>query len=146
MGDILPDKGLQSSLTATNTTILDSRLATVLQEGSYASGVTITGVQEGRTRITAQIGGKFRIFNLEVYGNRNNVVLPTAVPMVVANGSFTLALKSDGTVWGWGLSGDHQLGNLKVTGDAQNTPYKIEIKENGKLSSATCIGLPMHFL
>ena len=48
LGDILPDKGLQSSLTATNTTILDSRLATVLQEGSYASGVTITGVQEGR--------------------------------------------------------------------------------------------------
>ena len=91
MGDILPDKGLQSSLTATNTTILDSRLATVLQEGSYASGVTITVVQEGRTRITAQIGGKFRIFNLEVYGSRNNVVLPTAVPMVVANGSFTLA-------------------------------------------------------
>ena len=139
LGDILPDKGLQSSLTATNTTILDSRLATVLQEGSYASGVTITGVQEGRTRITAQIGGKFRIFNLEVYGSRNNVVLPTAVPMVVANGSFTLALKSDGTVWGWGLAGDHQLGNLKVTGDAQNTPYKIEIKENGKLSPLTNI-------
>ena len=139
LGDILPDKGLQSSLTATNTTILDSRLATVLQEGSYASGVTITGVQEGRTRITAQIGGKFRIFNLEVYGSRNNVVLPTAVPMVVANGSFTLALKSDGTVWGWGLAGDHQLGNLKVTGDTQNTPYKIEIKENGKLSPLTNI-------
>lgn len=139
LGDILPDKGLQASLTATGTTVLDTRLATVLQEGTYASGVTITGVKEGRTRITAQIGGKFRIFNLEVYGNRNNVVLPTAVPMVVANGSFTLALKSDGTVWGWGLAGDHQIGNLKVTGDAQNSPYKIEIKENGKLSPLTNI-------
>ena len=139
LGDILPDKGLQASLTATGTTVLDTRLATVLQEGTYASGVTITGVKEGRTRITAQIGGKFRVFNLEVYGNRNNVVLPTAVPMVVANGSFTLALKSDGTVWGWGLAGDHQIGNLKVTGDAQNSPYKIEIKENGKLSPLTNI-------
>lgn len=104
-------------------------MATVLQEGSYASGVTITGVQEGRTRITAQIGGKFRIFNLEVYGSRNNVVLPTAVPMVVANGSFTLALKSDGTVWGWGLAGDHQLGNLKVTGDAQILRTKLKSRK-----------------
>ncbi|MBR0090038.1 MAG: hypothetical protein IJP94_09385, partial [Clostridia bacterium] len=52
--------------------------------------------------------------------------------MVVSNSDFTLALRNDGTVWGWGNVGDGQLGNIKVDDDSQTVPYEIEIKIDGK--------------
>lgn len=112
-------------------TVLDERIAAIGGAGgSYATGYNITASEEGRTKFFANVNGNFSIFNLEVYGEEET---QTAVPMVVSNENFTLALKNDGTVWGWGLVGDNQLANLKVSGDVQNTPYQIQIKENGVL-------------
>ncbi len=38
-------------------------------------------------------------------------VAPTMSPKIAAGGSYTLALYSDGTVWGWGANRDGQLGD-----------------------------------
>jgi alpha-tubulin suppressor-like RCC1 family protein len=39
----------------------------------------------------------------------------TGVTKIAAGGSFSLAVKSDGTVWGWGLNSSGQLGNNSTT-------------------------------
>ncbi|MCI5604802.1 MAG: hypothetical protein MR413_04020, partial [Clostridia bacterium] len=129
---ILSEKLGTTGVSFSGYSVVDNRLASISGSGSYAEGYELKGIAEGRTKITANVNGKYRIFNLEVYGNTDGVEAK-AVPMVVSNGSYSMALKSDGTLWGWGLIGDSQLGNLKVSGDAQNTPYRMEIKENGKL-------------
>ncbi|MCC8169136.1 MAG: hypothetical protein LIO59_01940, partial [Oscillospiraceae bacterium] len=134
--DILSSKDITGARLS-SATVLDERIAAIGGAGgSYATGYNITASEERRTKFFANVNGNFSIFNLEVYGEEET---QTAVPMVVSNENFTLALKNDGTVWGWGLVGDNQLANLKVSGDVQNTPYQIQIKENGVLSNLTDI-------
>ena len=111
-------------------TVMDTRLAEIISGGGLQGGYNITGVAEGRTKLYFVQGAGFKVLNIDVFGKEQDA---TAVPMVVSNRNFSLALKNDGTLWGWGNIGDNELGNLMVTDDAQNTPYKMEIKEDGRL-------------
>ena len=127
------EDGVTSIIAGTNISgqnITDTAIATI-DSGTQLNQVNIRGVSEGRTTMTAMIGGNRMVFNVEVYGDDTK---DTAVPQVVSNKDFTLALKSDGTVWGWGLNNSGQLANYVVTGDRQNYPVKIERKVNGVLT------------
>jgi alpha-tubulin suppressor-like RCC1 family protein len=46
---------------------------------------------------------------------------------IAAGGSHTLALKSDGTVWSWGLNDKGQLGNTTNSGTSNPTPYLFQV-------------------
>ncbi|MDR2017620.1 MAG: hypothetical protein LBQ00_01870, partial [Syntrophobacterales bacterium] len=55
-----------------------------------------------------------------------------ATPMVAAGGGHSIALKEDGTVWGWGYNGHGQLGD--GTTIDKTYPVQAKVKDNdGKL-------------
>ncbi|MBQ2616196.1 MAG: hypothetical protein IJF90_05005, partial [Synergistaceae bacterium] len=109
-------------------TVTDGRLA------SIDAGGNIKGLSQGRTTIRLAAGG---IYNLEVYGEEEASVLPSAVPMVVSQGPFSLALQNNGSVWGWGGNNDSRLAN--ATSNVVMSPNNIQIKKNGKLVNLTGI-------
>jgi len=45
------------------------------------------------------------------------------LPLLVAGGNHTVAIKKDGTLWAWGLNQDGQLGD--GTNKNSNTPVQI---------------------
>jgi alpha-tubulin suppressor-like RCC1 family protein len=47
----------------------------------------------------------------------------TGVTKISAGGGFSLALRSDGTVWAWGFNGDGELGN----GTTANSPVPVQV-------------------
>ncbi|RPH48978.1 MAG: RCC1 repeat- and reductase domain-containing protein, partial [Planctomycetota bacterium] len=49
----------------------------------------------------------------------------TSVVAAASGGNFGLALRSDGTVWGWGNNNSGQLGPPSVTGNPVTTPVLI---------------------
>jgi alpha-tubulin suppressor-like RCC1 family protein len=59
--------------------------------------------------------------------NGSNVPVPvsdlTGVVSIAAGNGFSLALKSDGTLWGWGSNWSRQLGNLAAVGST-NVPVR----------------------
>jgi len=77
-------------------------------------------------------------------GNTSNQTAPVQIVGVstgdynwasVSTGCWdTVAIKTDGTLWGWGGNGQYQLG-LGVTGD-QNTPQEISTDTNWQSASA----------
>jgi alpha-tubulin suppressor-like RCC1 family protein len=50
----------------------------------------------------------------------------SGVIWVAAGGSTSLAVKGDGTVWGWGSNGNGQLGSGVAVGGTSTTPVKIQ--------------------
>jgi alpha-tubulin suppressor-like RCC1 family protein len=73
--------------------------------------------------------------NLGQLGNGNNSMQAspvqvgggtplTGVQAVAANYEFSMALKTDGTVWTWGANADGQLGNNTITGS--NLPVQVQ--------------------
>ena len=51
---------------------------------------------------------------------------------VAAGTSFSLATKTDGTLWGWGLNTSNQLGNNEATGVTRSSP--VQVFSNGTSS------------
>ncbi len=49
---------------------------------------------------------------------------------VAAGGSHTLAIKSDGTLWAWGLNVDGQLGDGNASGSRQPNPKQIGVAKD----------------
>ena len=125
LNDLLSMKGYHYSGTPT---VTDDRMATVGADGK------ITGKSQGRTTIEFN---NTTILNLEVYGEIEDEVTPSAIPMVVSTGTFTLALQNNGSVWGWGSADDHRLAN--ATGTSVMAPNNIQIKRGGKLTDLTGI-------
>ena len=94
---------------------LDSNIATV-------KGDTVTGNNSGLTTIIAEHDQTSEVTNiyLEVLRKDSKSVID-----VKAGENFTIALKSDGTVWSWGLNDKGQLG-IKDNKN-YNEPQNIEI-------------------
>ncbi|MFT3794444.1 T9SS type A sorting domain-containing protein [Flavobacterium sp.] len=64
-----------------------------------------------------------------VSGGFFNTPIPPPCFVKMSNGdNHTLAIKADGSLWGWGLNDEYQLG-LGVTGN-KNTPQRIGIANN----------------
>lgn len=63
----------------------------------------------------------------------------TVVIMAAGGESHSIALKSDGTVWGWGANGSGQAGNGEV-GDNQLNPVQV-IALTGYLEDITAIAV-----
>jgi alpha-tubulin suppressor-like RCC1 family protein len=76
--------------------------------------------------------------------NRSNPVQSGAgvlsgITVVAAGNEHSLALKSDGTVWGWGSNSNGQLGN-GVTAGSQTTPVQVS-----GLTNVTAIAAGVNF-
>jgi len=57
----------------------------------------------------------------------NSSTFLTGIVLIAAGGTHSLALKSDGTVWTWGLNSSGQLGN----GNTTNQSYAVQVKVVG---------------
>jgi alpha-tubulin suppressor-like RCC1 family protein len=57
----------------------------------------------------------------------NSSTFLTGIVVIAAGGTHSLALKSDGTVWTWGLNSSGQLGN----GNTTNQSYAVQVKVVG---------------
>ncbi len=133
-----------------------SRLTPVQVSGFGAS----SGVIEIATGLSHSVAAKadgsvwaWGSNNMSNLGNPS-VVGPSNVPVPVSNlgpgssvialaggGNFTLALKSDGTVWGWGNNNNGQLG----IGSTTMQPVPVQVKGPGGvgfLTGVTAISAP----
>jgi alpha-tubulin suppressor-like RCC1 family protein len=54
-----------------------------------------------------------------------SAALPTCAPSIATGSFFSLAVKSDGTVWSFGSDNSFQLGNDPVTSANQSSPVKV---------------------
>jgi len=48
------------------------------------------------------------------------------VTQIAAGGGFTMALRSDGTVWAWGWNGYGEIGNGSYGGVTVNSPSQVQ--------------------
>ena len=106
----------------------DESIATVSEDGK------VTGIKEGYTSITV------RKNNTEYVNIAQITVLPEGIeiePMAVTNGSHTILLKSDGTVWAYGNNTYGQLGD--GTNKDKDTPVQV-LLPNGVKAKQIAVG------
>jgi len=95
------------------------------------------------------ISKEFSNLPVEVVGPGGRGYL-THVVAIAAGGKFSLALRSDGTVWAWGINNQGQLGTGSTTGpefcttdDVPCSTFPIQVvgmRSAGKLAGATLLG------
>ena len=96
----------------------NTNIATVNDDGE------VTGLTEGKTVIVVNKIGT------EDYRIAQITVLPTGVniePMAVTNGSHTVVLKADGSVWAYGVNSSYELGD--GTNVSKDTPIKVQFPD-----------------
>ena len=117
-GDVLTITADEIGLASiTQCGVLDTRIATAQSVGTDTIEIVAPMNSEGRTKLYAWDANQFRVLVLEVTGRYTKSSANAAdpepkftVPMVSTYNNFSLALKADGTVSGWGDTGDGQLG------------------------------------
>jgi uncharacterized repeat protein (TIGR01451 family) len=79
-----------------------------------------------------------------VYPTPTQISNLSGVSSVAAGFGFSLALKSDGTIWGWGLNGQGQLGNGNPGSNSQTVPSQITGITNAiNIAAGTTHGLAL---
>lgn len=127
-------KAFGTNLYPTDWQSMDNRVAKI-------EGDNLVTVSEGRTKIYGTCDGLPYVLNIDVHKKdivtdeegTEVVEVKDTVPMVVAGTNFSLALKNDGTVWGWGLNENRQLSNYNES--YKDSPVQIQIKTGGKLKA-----------
>jgi len=133
-----------------------SRL-TPVQVSGFGAGSGVIAIATGLSHSVAAIAdGSVWAWGSNNMSNLGNpsVVGPSNVPVPVSNlgpgsgvialtggGNFTLALKPDGTVWGWGNNNNGQLG----IGSMTTQPVPVQVKGPGGLgflTNVTAISAP----
>ena len=148
--DILTEKGvIEPGVEIASATITGSDVTkTVTGTATDPANIRLVPVSAGTTSkldvtVTYDPSGtpytRSFSYNLNVYDSFDTTNAPVAVPMIASNGDFTLALKSDGTVWGWGSTTYNTLANIKLSDDIQSSPRQIEIKKGGRLEAMSDI-------
>jgi RHS repeat-associated protein len=83
--------------------------------------------------------GYGQLGNTGVQGSQSTVPVQVAisgVAAIAAGGTHALALKSDGTAWGWGNNNTGQLGDGGACGKTCTTPVKISSLSNAAVLAA----------
>ena len=106
--------------------------------------VTITPVPGGygETNILIEAVGNDLTGGVSEYGMIHVTVLQddaekVAAPQIASGDNFTLALKSDGTVWAWGRNNYGQLGNGETA--SRTAPVQVMTGEGTPLTDVTAI-------
>ena len=120
--NLLYDEMLNGNYTYTSK---NTDIAQVSEQG------VITGLKRGKAKIQITEETTRKTIYVDVYVLEENDV---AFPQIVTQGSFTVALKSDGTVWTWGYNGHGTLG----LGDTVErvAPTKVDIEDVVKISTS----------
>ena len=105
-----------------NYTTGNSNIANITQNG------TITGIQTGKTTIEVNKEGTDYTSIAQVTVLPENVEIE---PMALTNGSHTVILKANGTVWSYGLNSSYELGN--GTTKSTDIPVQVAFPENTKI-------------
>lgn len=96
--------------------ILDENIVTLEESG------IITGIKEGHTKL--RITDNTNEIETYIYIN----VINGIKPQLTTGANFTIALKQNGTVWGYGKNDYGQLGNGTTTNS--NNPVQVVLDEN----------------
>jgi alpha-tubulin suppressor-like RCC1 family protein len=81
----------------------------------------------------APYGGQLGLGNFTAYSSPKQIGALTAWLNVSCAGYVTLAVKTDGTLWSWGLNSNGSFGNLGTLGLGNNTSYNSP-KQVGSLT------------
>ncbi|MHC1699103.1 MAG: RCC1 domain-containing protein [Geobacteraceae bacterium] len=104
-------------------------LAIAADDTVWAWGLNSSGQLGDNTLVTR---------NIPVQVLTSDGVTPlSGITAIAAGGAFSLALKSDGTVWAWGSNSNGQLGNASLV--ASSVPVQVVISGGTALSGITAI-------
>ena len=111
---------------------------------TYESNDTSIATVDSNGNITALKKGKTKIKITDTTNNYSTYIIVNVtkdgqvVPMIREGNEFTIALKSNGTVWGYGLNTNGQLGNNSL--ENSNEPVQVIDNNGNKLQNITQIG------